>query len=82
MQSFVGSKTVKEPYKENAHEVWGTPDGSWKWYVLKKYQTPEKEADNPYGRWFCLVTSPIVGESGEMGDVYIRDITGIATKIR
>lgn len=68
--------------RENAYEVWQTPDGSWTWYVLKKYQSPEKEAQNPYARWFCDVTSPFVGEQGEMGDVYVRDIKGSASKIR
>lgn len=67
--------------RESAYEVWQTPDGSWTWYVLKKYQSPEKEAQNPLARWFCLVTSPFVGEEGEMGDVYVIDIKGVARKI-
>ena len=67
--------------RENAYEVWQTLDGSWTWYVLKKYQSPEKEAENPYARWFCDVTSPFVGERGELGDVYVRDIVGHAVKI-
>jgi hypothetical protein len=67
--------------RENAYEVWRTPDGSWTWYVLKKYQSPEKEAQNPYARWFCDVVSPFVGEAGEMGDVYVHDIKGSAVKI-
>jgi hypothetical protein len=78
---MVAGKTT-EDYKANAHEVWQTDDGTWTWYVLKKYQTPEKEADNPYARWFCLVTSPIVGEDGEMGDTYVSTITAMAHKIR
>ena len=68
--------------RENAYEVWQTPDGSWTWYVLKKYQSPEKEAQNPYARWFCDVVSPFVGEAGEMGDVYVREIKGSAIKIK
>lgn len=67
--------------RETAYEIWQTPDGSWTWYVLKKYQTPEKEAENPYARWFCLVTSPFVGESGEMGDVYVHEIKRYAKRI-
>lgn len=53
----------------------------WAWHVLKKYQTPEKEKNNPYARWFCLVISPIVPD-GEMGDVYVKDITSCATKVK
>jgi hypothetical protein len=40
------------------------------------YQSPEKAATNPYARAFCLVTSPMTGESGEMGDTYLYDIGG------
>jgi hypothetical protein len=64
-------KTVK---RENAYEVWSSRDGSWKWYVLKHYQSTEAEAKNPYARVFCLVTSPIVGEDGELGDTYLSEI--------
>lgn len=66
-------KTVKP---EDAYEVWKNASG-WTWYVLKKYQSPEQEALNPYARWFCLVKSPYVPE-GEMGDVYVRDIKSSA----
>lgn len=76
------AKMVKPPYKDNAYEVWSSPAGTWKWYVLKKHQSPEKEKENPFARWYCLVTSPIVGETGEMGDVYVSDIVTHATRIR
>ena len=33
---------------DNPYEVW--KDGGWEWRVLKKYQTPENEAKNPYAR--------------------------------
>jgi hypothetical protein len=36
--------------RENAYEVWQNYTGDWTWYVLKKYQTPEKEATNEYAR--------------------------------
>lgn len=71
-------KTVK---KENAYEVWQSPDGSWTWYVLKKYQAPDKEKSNEFARWFCLVVSPFVPE-GEYGDTYIKDIVSNATRIK
>jgi hypothetical protein len=56
------AKTVKP---EQAYEVWQTAnhldyDGTWTWYVLKKYQSPEKEATNPYARWLCAVSSPFL----------------------
>lgn len=50
------------------YETWS--NGSWTWEVLKKYQSPEKEAGNPYARWFCNVITPIMPD-GEMGDVYV-----------
>ena len=62
------------------YEVWKSFDGSWTWNVLKKYQTPEKEALNPYARWFCYVTSPFAPH-GDMGDVYIREIKANAAKV-
>lgn len=71
-------KTVK---KENAYEVWQSVDGTWIWYVLKKYQNEEKEAVNEYARWFCFVTSPYCPE-GEFGDTYVREIKNIARRIK
>ena len=51
---------------ETAYEVWQSSDGTWTYFVLKKYQTPDKEAKNSYARWYCLVKSPIVPQ-GEYG---------------
>lgn len=68
-------KTVK---RENAYEVWRSRDGSWTWYCLKKWQADDSK---PYARWFCLVTSPFVGESGELGDVYVSEIKRNAMQI-
>ena len=65
------SKTVKP---EQAYEVWQSFGGSWTYFVLKKYQSPEKEAQNPYARWYCLVQSPITPK-GEYGDVYVATVT-------
>src|SRR5690349_9227610 len=63
---------------DNAYEVWQVthhPEygGTWTWYVLKKYQSPEREAKNPFARWLCFVTSPFV-PTGEYGDVYVNDV--------
>ncbi|MFL5697909.1 MAG: hypothetical protein ACJ797_12520 [Ktedonobacteraceae bacterium] len=70
------AKTVKP---DQAHEVWQVEDhsdygGTWTWYVLKKYQTPEREAQNEYARWLCYVTSPY-SPHGDYGDTYITTIT-------
>jgi len=64
---------------ENPYEVWVA--GSWTWKVLKKYQTPENEAKNPYARWFCAVSSPHTFGGYDLGDVYVRDITENAVRI-
>jgi hypothetical protein len=53
--------------------VWQSYDGSWTYFVLKKYQSPEKEAHNSYARWYCLVKSPIT-PNGEYGDVYVSTV--------
>lgn len=66
---------------DNPYEVWQTPDGSWTWNVLKKYQSPEKESSNPYARWFCGVKSPFTYGEFELGDVYVREIKQHARKV-
>ena len=74
MKNLCG-KTVT---REKAYEVWQSKDGSWKWYVLKKWQAND---DQQYARWFCDVVTPYVPE-GEMGDVYVSEIKGQATRIK
>jgi hypothetical protein len=64
--------------KETPYEVWANAQG-WTWRVLKKYQSETKEAENPYARWFCFVTSPMCPE-GEYGDVYVREIKTYAVR--
>jgi len=69
----VASKNLmgKTRTKENAYSV--VTVGDWKWYILKHYQSPEKEATNPHARVFCWVESPYCG-GGEFGDTYLKDI--------
>ena len=67
--------------KEQPYEIWKNFDGTWEWHVLKKYQNPEREAKNPYARWFCLVKTPYV-PNGEMGDVYVSEIKGQARLVK
>lgn len=51
----------------------------WTWKILKAYQSRKKEKENPYARVMCQVTSPMTYGSGDMGDVYIRDIPFTST---
>ena len=67
---------------DNPYDVWQSYDGSWLWKVLKKYQKPSKEAENPNARWCCAVSSPMTYGSYDMGDVYVTDIVLHAEKIR
>lgn len=60
----------------NPYEIWKN-DSGWTWKVLKKYQADDSK---PYGRWFCWVSSPFMPD-GEMGDVYVSEIKGQATKV-
>lgn len=63
----------------NPYEIWEA--GSWRWLVLKKYQSPEAEAKNPYARWFCSVVTPMCPD-GEWGDVYRSEIVGNARLVK
>jgi hypothetical protein len=69
------AKTVD---REHAYEVWQSHDGSWTWYVLKKWQADD---DKKFARWFCDVVTPMVPE-GEMGDVYVSEIKANARRIK
>jgi hypothetical protein len=62
--------------ENDPYEIWVGMNRApgWVWRVLKKYQSPENEAKNPYARWFCSVSSPLI-EGTELGDVYVREIT-------
>ena len=57
---------------------------SWKkiyWVdVLKKYQNPEREAENPHARWFCAVKSNFTYGEFEYGDTYVADIKANGVK--
>ena len=70
---MVKNKCNKLRPRDKPYEIWKSPDGSWEWHVLRKYQNPENEAKNPYARWHCLVKSPFTPE-GELGDVYVKTI--------
>ena len=70
---------------DNPYEVWtntvdwlGCEPGSVTWKVLKKYQAPDNEKNNPYARQFCAVSSPMTGGTYDLGDTYIKDIVNYA----
>jgi len=68
---------------ENPYEVWvgSGPLEGWEWRVLKKWQSPDKECNNPYARWFCAVKSPMTYGSWEYGDTYVKDVVGMYTRM-
>lgn len=66
---FGKTKKENEPYAiySNYH--------GFVWKVLKTYKKPENEKKDPYARWFCSVTSPLMHNgSYEYGDTYVKDI--------
>jgi hypothetical protein len=65
---------------DNPYEVWVV--GDWEWRVLKKYQSPEKEKENPYARWFCAVKSPMTWGNWEYGDVYVKEVKENAERVQ
>lgn len=75
MAKNVRAKTVT---RDNAYQVWQTPDGSWTWYVLKEWQADDSK---PYARWFTEVVTPYT-PSGEIGDTYVSEIKANAVRIK
>lgn len=69
------TRPINDPY-----ETYVSNDGQWIYKVLKKYQSPENEAANPYARWFMATTSPFVVD--ELGDGYVRDVKSHAHKVQ
>lgn len=56
----------------NPYEIW--EGNGFRYMVLKKNQTPAREATNPYASWFCAVSSPFTMGGHDMGDTYCADI--------
>ena len=50
--------------------------------VLKKYQAPKGEAENPFARWYTAAKSEATYGSWEYGDTYIRDIVSSGRRIK
>ena len=66
---------------DNPYEVWENEAAGFTWHVLKKYQRPDKEADNPDARWFVAAKSPYTFGSWEYGDTYVLDIVKNAVQV-
>ena len=71
------TRDVDDPY-----EIWENACAGWTWHVLKKYQHPDKEADNPYARWFVAAKSPYTYGSWEMGDTYVSEIKENGVRVK
>ena len=69
--------TIDKPY-----ETYRNEQAVFEWRVLKKYQIPEREAENPYARWYCAVRSPMTYDSWEYGDVYVSEIKRYGEKLK
>jgi hypothetical protein len=67
------TRKVDDPYETYTGSG---PLADWEWRVLKHYQSPDKEKENPYARVFCAVKSPMTYGDWEYGDTYCRDIPG------
>lgn len=67
------TRPLEQPYEVYINEA------GWEFRVLKKYQSPEKEAENPQARWFCAVQSPFTYGGWDWGDTYVRDVLNNAT---
>tara|TARA_Y100000310_G_scaffold139381_1_gene138670 strand:+ start:69 stop:320 length:252 start_codon:yes stop_codon:yes gene_type:complete len=73
-------RDVEKPY-----EVWECyipPIGIIEYRILKKYQTPKKEAENPLARWHTAAKSEATFGSWEYGDMYVRDIVSSGRRIK
>ena len=71
MQKNVFGKTAKI---DSPHHVFLS--GDFEYRILKCYQSPEKELENPFARWFVAVLSPMTGGAFEYGDIYVDQVPG------
>jgi len=69
---------LKERTIDNPYEIWESPDKTWKWLVLKKWQLDDNK---PLARWFCAVSSPYTYGTYDIGDVYVSEIKRYAKKV-
>ena len=71
------TRDVDDPY-----EVWENAQAGCTWHILKKYQRPDKEAENPYARWFVAAKSPYTYGSWETGDTYVSEIKQYGVRVK
>ena len=73
---------------EDPYEVWeckmnmGLEILNIEYRILKKYQAPKGESENPYARWFTAAKSEATFGSWEYGDTYVRDILSTGRRIK
>ena len=73
---------------EDPYEVWncrmeiGFEVLNIEYRVLKKYQSPKKEAENPFARWFTAAKSEATFGSWEYGDTYVKDIMSTGRRVK
>jgi len=75
----------KTTHYANPYEIWKGyhPLGyNVEYRVLKKYQKPSKETENPYARWFVAAKSEATYGTWEYGDMYVREIKSHSTQIK
>tara|TARA_Y100000401_G_scaffold55907_1_gene44263 strand:+ start:14484 stop:14738 length:255 start_codon:yes stop_codon:yes gene_type:complete len=73
------TRDIDEPYEiwKGSHPMFGEIE----YRVLKKYQTPTKEKQNAYARWFVAAKSQATFGGWDYGDTYIADIKAICSKV-
>ena len=77
------TRKVTDPY-----EIWkcrmeiGFEVLNIEYRVLKKYQAPKGEAENPFARWYTAAKSEATFGSWEYGDTYVRDIVSTGRKVQ
>lgn len=71
------NECAKTRPKTDPYESWVVP-GVGTYHVLKKYQSPAKEAANPQARWFVWCEN----EYNEIGDNYVSEIKKFGFRIK
>lgn len=67
---------AKSRPKTDPYEMWDM--GFCHYLILKKWSSPEKEAADPYARWYVYT----VGEYNEYGDMYAADIKRLGRQVQ
>ena len=73
--------SAKRVTPEEAYECFYRAADDATIWVLKKYQSPEKESANQYATWYVAVKSISTYGSYEYGDTYAHNLIASANKI-